>query len=176
MDVRLLMIVLRLIHILSGIFWLGAILVMTGFLLPAVRASGGEGARFMSHVMQQRRLQTYVLVAMVLTILAGLAMFGVLSSGGNGVWARSRMGMVLGIGAVLAIVASAAGSMISGPAARKLAVVAQRMQQPQTGGGAPNPADVAEMRALQTRLERIGRLVATLLLLSAATMAVARYV
>src|SRR5215208_6264472 len=78
MDVRLLMIVLRLIHILSGIFWLGAILVMTGFLLPAVRASGGEGARFMSHVMQQRRLQTYVLVAMVLTILAGLAMFGVL--------------------------------------------------------------------------------------------------
>jgi uncharacterized membrane protein len=175
MEARMLMIVLRLIHILSGIFWLGAVLVTAGFLVPAMRASGGEATRFMGQVMQQRRLQTYLIVSMVLTILAGLAMFGVLSSGGSA-WARSRMSMVLGVGAVLAIIASAAGSMSARPASRKLAVVAERMQQAQAGGKAPNPADIAEVQALQARMGRTLSFVATLLLLSAATMAVARYI
>jgi uncharacterized membrane protein len=174
MEVRLLMIVLRLIHILGGIFWLGATLVIVGFLLPAMRASGGEATRFMGQVMQQRRMQTYLSIAMALTILAGLGLFGVLSSGGNG-FARSRMGMTLSIGAVLAIVASAAGSMFSQPASRKLAALAQRMQQGQAGGAAPNAADLAEMQALQRRIARTLSFVATLLVLSAATMAVARY-
>ena len=175
MEVRLLMIVLRLIHILSGIFWLGATLVIAGFLVPAMRATGGEATRFMNHVMQQRRLQTYILVAMTLTILSGLGMFGVLSSGG-GAWARSRMGMVLSVGAVLTIIASAAGSMFSRPAGRKLAVIGQRMHQAQAGGTAPNPADVAEVQVLQARIARTLSFVATLLVLAAATMAVARYV
>jgi uncharacterized membrane protein len=169
------MIVLRLVHILSGIFWLGAILVMTGFLMPAMRTSGSDGMRFMGHVMQQHRLQTYVVVGMALTLLAGLAMFGVLSSGGGG-WARSRMGMVLSIGAVLAIVASAIGSIIARPAGIKLLAIAQRMQQTKGSGGTPSSADAAEMQALQDRIGGTQKLIAILLVLSAATMAVARYV
>ena len=35
MEGRLLMMVLRLVHILGGIFWLGATLVTAGFLVPA---------------------------------------------------------------------------------------------------------------------------------------------
>jgi uncharacterized membrane protein len=175
MEGRLLMTVLRLVHILGGIFWLGATLVTAGFLVPAMRATGGEGTQFMSHVMQERRMQMYLSIAMVLTILSGLAMFGYLSSAGSGVWARSRMGTVLSVGAVLAIVASAAGSMVARPASRKLSVVAQRMQTARSGGAAPIPADVAEMQALQARIARTLSLVATLLVLSAATMAIARY-
>ena len=175
MELRYLMIVLRLVHILSGIFWLGAILVMTFFLMPAMRTSGADGMRFMGQVMQQRRLQTYVVVSMALTLLAGLAMFGVLSSGG-GAWARSRMGMVLSIGAVLAIVASAIGSIVARPAGLKLLAIAQRMQQTKGSGGTPSPADAAEMQALQDRIGGTQKLIAILLVLSAATMAVARYV
>jgi uncharacterized membrane protein len=175
MDVRLLMIVLRLVHILSGIFWLGAILVMTAFLMPAMRTSGADGMRFMGHVMQQQRLQMYVVVSMALTLLAGLAMFGVLSSGGGG-WARSRMGMVLSIGAVLAIVASAIGSIVARPAGLKLLAIAQRMEQTKGSGGTASAADAAEMQALQDRIGGTQKLIAILLVLSAATMAVARYV
>ena len=175
MEGRLLMMVLRLVHILGGVFWLGAVLITAGFLMPAMRATGGEATRFMNYVMQERRLQLYLSIAMVLTLLSGLAMFGYLSSAGSGAWARSRMATILGIGAVLAIVASAAGSMVVRPAGRKLAVIAQRMQAARTAGGAPSPADVAEMQALQARMARTLSLVATLLVFAAATMAIARY-
>jgi hypothetical protein len=77
---------------------------------------------------------------------------------------------------VLAIIASAVGSMRSGPAGRKLMLAAQRVQQTQASGGAPDPADVAEIQTLQARIGGTQKLVATLLVLSAATMAVARYV
>jgi uncharacterized membrane protein len=50
---------LRLIHILAGVFWVGAIFLIAGFLLPTARAMGREGGRFMQHLMLQRRLPVF---------------------------------------------------------------------------------------------------------------------
>ncbi len=59
MDERTVTRLLRLIHILAGIFWVGAILLIAGFLLPTSRATGREGARFMQHLMLKRRLPAF---------------------------------------------------------------------------------------------------------------------
>jgi uncharacterized membrane protein len=54
MDDRAITIILRLIHILAGIFWVGTAFLLAGFLAPTLRATGSEGGRFMRHLMQQR--------------------------------------------------------------------------------------------------------------------------
>jgi uncharacterized membrane protein len=175
MDDRLLMLTLRLIHILGGIFWVGATLVLAGFLLPTLRAVGPDGGRFMQHVMQQRRLQVYLGVAMGLTILSGLGMYWRLSVLSHGALANSRMGVALGVGALSAIVAAVVGAVVSQPAGRKLGALGQRMQQAQAAGERPSPAQLAELQALQTRIARALTAITALLVLSAAAMAMARY-
>ena len=38
-----LIVVLRLLHIFAGVFWAGAVFMLTRFVMPAVAASGPEG-------------------------------------------------------------------------------------------------------------------------------------
>lgn len=44
------LIVPRLIHIGSGVFWAGAAVMIAAFLEPTVRAAGPEGGRFMQRL------------------------------------------------------------------------------------------------------------------------------
>ena len=165
------LITLRLIHIICGSFWLGATLVNAYFLLPSVWAVGPAAGPVMMHVMQRRRMQLWINVAMSLAILSGLAMFGVHESAAHGAFSRSRMGMVLLVGAVLAIAAAGVGGAMAQPAGRKLGALAQRF-----AGGPPAADALAEMQALQARIGRALSIMSVLLLLSAAAMAAARYV
>jgi hypothetical protein len=61
---------------------------------------------------------------------------------------------------------------VTAPTGRRLGELGARLQQ---SGGAPAAADLAEMQRLQTRLSGATRLIAALLVLTAAAMAVARY-
>jgi uncharacterized membrane protein len=170
------MLTLRLIHILSGIFLVGGVLVLAGFLLPALRAAGPEGGRFMQQVMQRRRLPAYLAVAMALTVLSGLGMYGRLAALTHGAWAASRMGITLGVGGLSAILAALVGVVVARPAGARLAALGQTMQQAQAAGERlPPAAQLAEIEALQARIGRALAVVTALLVLSAAAMATARY-
>src|SRR5690348_10775792 len=170
-----LMAVVRLIHILAGIFWVGATLFLAGFLIPAIRAVGPSAGPLMSQLMQQRHLQRWINVSMALTILAGFALFGLDSRAGGRGFGGSPMGITLSIGALLAIIAAGVDGAMGRPASKKLGAIAQRMQETQRSGAAP-PADlVAQTAPLQAKLARALTLTAWLLLLSATTMAIARY-
>src|SRR2546427_10372809 len=83
------MVVLRLIHILSGIFWVGTTFFLVGFLQPVVAQSGPEGGRFAQRLMSQKRFQAAMSVAAGLTNLAGLALYGRVSPGFPHPWVTS---------------------------------------------------------------------------------------
>ena len=169
------MALLRLVHILAGIFWVGATLFLAGFLIPAIRAVGPSAGPLMSQLMQQRHLQRWINISMSLTILAGLVLFALDSRAGGHAFGGSPMGITLSIGALLAIVAAGVDGAMGRPTARKLGEIAQRTQETQRTGGAP--ADLAAQAApLQAKLARALTITAWLLLLSATTMAIARYV
>lgn len=170
MDERSLTIILRLIHILAGIFWVGAAILLAGFLVPAMQATGREGGRFIQYLMQQRKLPVFIGVAMGLTILSGLAMYIRMSAATHGAWARSAPGMAYGVGAVAAIIAAFTGSMISGAAGRRMVALA-----PTIGPAGPTPEQQAEMGRLQGRIALGNRIVSVLLVVAASAMAVARY-
>jgi len=165
------MIVLRLLHILFGSFWLGATLLNAYFLLPSVRAVGPAAGPVMMELMQRRRLQLWMNLAMTVAILSGLGLFGIHESAAHGAFSRSRMGMTLVVSAVLSIAAAGVSSAVAQPTGRKLSAIAER-----SADKPPSPETVEEARALQARLARAVSIMSVLLLLSAAAMAVARYI
>ena len=172
MDERVIMLVLRLIHIVGGVIWVGGMVLVAGFLFPAVRATGPHGGRVMQELMQRRRLPIYLGVAAGLTMLSGLVLYGRVAEATNGAWASSRPGMAYGVGGLAAILGAVVGPAIAGRAGRKLAVLSERVE---AAGGPPSAEQVSEMAALQARMGRAMQVVMVLLLVAAAAMATARY-
>ena len=173
MDDRTIMIVLRLIHIVAGAFWVGTVIFTTMFLFPSVRATGPQGGRLMQELTGRRRLPIYMNAAAGLTMLAGLALYGRMAAVTDGVWARSRFGMVIGIGAVATILAGIIGGAVLGRVGHALGKLGESIQ---ASGGPPSQEQAAQMLALQVRMGRGLRVVATLLVIAVACMAVGRYV
>jgi uncharacterized membrane protein len=172
MTDTLLVMVLRLFHIVGGLFWAGAVLVSAAFLLPAM-GDVPEGGRFMQRVMVDRRMSAWLTAAAVSTMLTGLWMYGRFAVYGGGAWMQSRGGMMLTLGGLLGVTAGITGGAVVGPTGKRLGEVGARLQ---AAGGPPAAADLAEARRLQARLTTTTRVVAVLLLGTAAAMAVARYV
>ena len=166
------MVVLRVIHILAGVFWAGGAMVAAWFILPAQRAIGQPGMAFMQQLMFKQRLRVFVLGAMVLTLLSGLGMYARLSMITHGAWASSRMGIVISIGAVAAIIAGGIGGGVVSSIGKKMMALGGAIQ---AGGGTPSDAQRTEMQALQVRMMGAYRLTAGLLVVAIAAMASARY-
>jgi hypothetical protein len=109
---------------------------------------------------------------MALTILSGLAMYGRLAMLTDGAWAASRTGMVLGIGAVAAIIAGGIGAGVTGRLGKRMMALGSAIQ---ASGGPPTEAQKAEMEMLQGKLRNAFRIVAVLVLIAVIAMASARY-
>ena len=170
MDGNTSTILFRLIHILAGIFWVGSVFVIAGFLMPTARETGREGGRFMQHLAQRRRLPMFLSIAGLLTVLSGFVLYGRLVSSTHGQWASTRPGIVYGLGALAAIVGGITGSAISGSAARRLGAIGAT-----AGTAGPSAEQQAEMGRLQARMALGSRITAGLLAVAAGAMAVARY-
>jgi uncharacterized membrane protein len=166
------MILLRLIHIVSGVFWAGTVMVIAWFLLPSAQALGQPGGAFMQQLMFRQRLRMFLLGAMVLTILSGLTMYGWLAMETDGAWARSKTAMVLGVGAVAAIIAGGIGGGVVGHLGKKMMELGAAIQ---ASGNPPTDAQKAELESYQRRMRSAFRIVAILVLIATIAMASARY-
>jgi hypothetical protein len=167
-----LMIVLRLIHIICGVFWAGTAMTMAWFLLPTQRAMGQPGGAFIRELMLKQKLRNFVVSAMALTVLSGLFMYIRMSVITHGVWSSSRMGITLGIGGLAAIIAGGIGAAVTGRFAPKLMQLGETVQ---ASGGPPTEAQRVEMEALGKKIQGGFRIIAILLLIAVAAMASARY-
>jgi hypothetical protein len=169
-----LLLLIRLIHIVIGVFWVGAVTFIAFFLIPSVRSIGPAGGALMQQLTQIRRMPAWLTGAGVLTILAGLLLYWHDSGGfGSVEWMRSGPGVTFGLGALLAIAGTGFGTAVNAPAARELGAI---MARAQAAGAPPSDADLAVVQRLQARLAWGAQASAVLLLLAAAAMSVARYV
>lgn len=167
-----LMIVLRLVHVVLGVFWAGTLFFLAWFLIPSVRDAGPDGAKVVQ-ALQQRRFMDILPVVAVLTILSGLILYWRVSGGFQPEWSRSPLGMSLGIGAVAAIIAFVIGAFVMRPATLKAGALTQTLAQ--LTDASARDARQAEIQRLRLRAARAARWVASLLVLAVVTMAVARY-
>ncbi|HYD53808.1 MAG TPA: hypothetical protein VEA99_14320 [Gemmatimonadaceae bacterium] len=171
MDSPALVLLLRLVHLFAGIFWVGGMFVVMLFVLPAQRSLADEG-RFMRELMVARKLSTWFGVAAGLTVLAGFALYHRNIVVSDGRWASTPMAMTLGVGAVASLVAMIVGGAVSGRSQRRIAALAQRLA---AAGAPPTPEQRQELATLQRRAMLGARLTLGLLVLATLTMAVARY-
>ena len=167
------MIVLRIIHILFGVFWAGGAFVAAMFLVPSVRAAGPAGGAVMRQLMEVRKFPIYAIVFGLLTVLSGLWMYFHDNSISNGTFAKSRAGMTYGIGAIAAILTLVVGATIMGPTGAKMAKL---MGEIAAQGTPPSPQQQEMIKGLQARLGLGTRLASALLGITVITMAIGRYV
>ena len=167
----MLLITLRIIHIVTGVFWAGALFFFVSFLLPTFKAVGPDAGKVFGEL-RRRGLFNKLPAIAVVTILSGLWMYSIRMQGSSA-WAAGREGMTLGIGAVSAIIAFLLGTFVMRPATLKAAdLAAEAGPMP---AGADKEAKMATVNALRARSGMAARTVATLLLVTVVCMAIARY-
>jgi hypothetical protein len=166
------MVVLRLLHILGGVFWVGGAVVAAGFLLPTVRALGPAGGPFMAHLTQRLKFPLWMMGGSTLTVLSGIALYWRDSSGFSSEWMHSPAGRTFAIGGALALVTLILGMAIASPSAKRMGAISAAVQ---AAGGPPSAEQAAELAGLQRRLYVASLGSAGLLLLATAAMAAARY-
>jgi len=172
MNDTIVTLVLRLLHILAGSFWVGVALLMAGFLIPTVRETGPAGGRFMEHLMRRRRLAVFLGIAMLLTVLSGFAMYGRLVAATHGAWAGTPPGIAYGVGGLAAVLGAVLGMGITGSAGRRMATIIQSLP---AAGAAASAEQQVEIERLRERMLLGARITAGLLLIAASAMAIARY-
>lgn len=172
MNESALMIVLRLIHVFGGIFWGGSVALIGWFVLPAQAQLGQASPMFIRELMVRRRLPIFVMTAMGLTILSGLAMYARLAMTTNGMWAASTTGRVLGFGALSAIIGAAIGGRAGAKMKGKMTAIGAKVQ---AGGGAPTEDQRVEIAANVASFQKALRVVTVFLVIAIAAMASARY-
>jgi uncharacterized membrane protein len=166
------LLVLRLLHIVIGVFWVGAVVFIAFFLIPSIRASGAAGGAVMQRL-TSRQMHLWLMGASILTVLSGIGLYWHDSAGfSSSAWLGSGPGRTFGLGAVLALVAIAIGMAVNSRAAKQLGDLAAQVQ---AGGRPPSPDEASAMQRLQDRLATGAVLAAILLLVATAAMAAARY-
>ncbi len=169
---NLLVLTVRLLHIVLGVFWAGTLIFFAAFLVPAVQDVGPDGGKVMA-ALQRRRFLDVMPIAAALTILSGLWLYWRMSAGFNPAWVTSRVGLALGLGGLAALVAFGIGVGIMRPATLRAGALAAGLAQ--SPEGPDRAAQLSTVQQLRGRVAAAGRLVAALLTVATALMAVARY-
>lgn len=164
---------LRLIHIVSGVFWVGSILFMTWFLTPALQATGAAGGALMQQLVRVQRLAAYLITAMLLTVISGLFLYQHDSMTYGSGWMHTGTGRTFATGALLAIIGAVIGVFVNTPTAKRMSALGASIQ---AGGRPPTAEQAASMATLQARLARFSYTAGVLLILATAAMAIARYI
>jgi|SRR4029079_9212578 len=168
LNTKLVLIALRLIHIITGVLWVGGAAVLSAYVLPAARDE--TNTAYLRRLIWTRNLPRYLNITLGLAILSGLMMYGNLVVVTQGAWARSRMGMTLGLGGLLAIVAALIANFVAAPA------IHRALESTNNASTTNSTADRTEADRALNRYAAAMRLVVALLVVTAALMAIGRYV
>jgi hypothetical protein len=114
--------VMRLLHVCFGVFWVGVVVFAATMLMPSIRDTGPDGGKVMLALLR-RGYMTVLPVAALLTTVSGFWMYMKLMSTIGPVWAGSMSARVYGVGAVAAVVAFGLGFFIIRANALKLRVL-----------------------------------------------------
>ena len=167
-------VILRLVHIVTGVIWVGSLFVVVVFVQPSAAALGPAGAPFMSEL-RRRRFVDVVFIDALFTIVAGSFLYWhdwhTYRSFGD--WIGSNFGAALTVGALLAISAIVIAGLVTRPTIGGLVALGKQIAE---SGASPTPVVAARIGVLQRRLVVAERVSFALAVLAVAAMASARYI
>lgn len=168
MDVLL----LRLIHIGAGAFWVGSVFTFFLFVQPAAVAVGPDATRFTYQLLHHRRLPLVILIAAITTVVAGLLLLVITSNGLDPaiLFDESRIGYT--VGGVAAILTLGIGGLYVFPRTR---VVERTIGRVVSERRPPTPDEQQLLARTGAESFRAGWVVLIGLAIAVASMATARY-
>lgn len=164
--------ILRLVHIGVGAFWVGAVFTNVLFLQPTAMALGPDAAKFQFHLLKQRRFSTAILLSGATTVTAGVLLLWITSNGFDPdlLFGPSRLGFT--VGGVMAILTFAFGSTYIYPRTER---VGRIMGGIMAEGRPPTPEEGQQLGRIRGDLLRAGWITVVGLGSATAAMATARY-
>jgi len=165
--------VLRLIHILSGIFWIGSGLYTFFFLGPALASTPAVMGQVMAGL-QRRRVFMVQEIAAGLVLLSGLRLLMIDSAGFSSSYFATGTGRTFAMAGVFAVFAAVFNFGVARPTMVRAGALAASLAA---------SSDTSEKARLTRELDKLrkrgaiaGMLAVTFGILAASGMAVARYV
>lgn len=168
---ELLIVVLRFVHVVGSMLWVGFAVFVPFYLAPAVAESGPDGGKVMA-ALQRRGIMNVLPVLAVATLVSGFWLYWIRSGGLKAAYVAAPAGIAFGAGGLIALVAFVLGMSVARPSMMRAAALMQSLQSLSPEERPQQMASIAELRA---RGARFGLVVAVLLLLAATCMAIARY-
>ena len=157
--------ILRLLHIVFGVFWAGSVIFFALIVQPRLARLGpavlGPAMASLAPVMSKA-----LIGSAVITIVAGVTLAFRLRDPDT--WFNTGWGWAILIGFVASIGALSAGITLTVLSHRMIAL-GQAIQ-----GRAPTPEEGSEMQRLSTRLPRLGRSAAVMVIIAVGAMESAR--
>lgn len=163
--------VLRLIHIAAGVFWVGSVFTFFLFVQPAAMAIGPDATKFTYRLLHHQRFGDVILAAAATTVLAGLLLLTITSNGLDPdiLFDVSRLGYT--IGGTVAILTFVLGAVYVLPRTKTV----ERTLGALLADGRPPTADEQQLLARITReSRRAGWVVLIGLAIAVFSMATAR--
>lgn len=168
-----LFLLMRLLHVVVGVFWAGTLIFVATFLMPSVRDAGPDGGKVMLALLRRGYMNVLPAVAL-LTIISGFWLYWNLMQTVGPIWAASMSARIYGVGAVTALVAFGLGVFIMRPNALKLGAMMETLAK--TPEGPARAALAADMTGPRAKMAATAPWVAGLLAITTACMALGRYV
>jgi uncharacterized membrane protein len=166
MDI--LVLILRLLHVVGGVFWVGGAVAMNFFVAPTMRATGDAGKQFAGHLMGRTPFSQFMMYSGIASIVAGFILYGIDSNWFSSAWQSSGPGIGFGLGALFALIGMVTGIM-NGGNNRKMGALGAQIQ------GKPTPEQAAQLAAIQKQQAWVVPVNTYSLLLALVLMAIARY-
>lgn len=166
------LLVLRIIHILGGVFWAGTTFMVAGFFTPTILATAPESGKVMQHLAGKTRFSTIMSIAATLVVVSGLLLYWDLSGGLNTNWITSGQGWGLTIGGLAGIIAASIGLSVPARATKKMGAVSMEIEKQ---GSPPTQEQMQAIQDAQASLKRGGEITAVLLVVAVLGMATAQY-
>jgi uncharacterized membrane protein len=160
-----LIVLARLVHVMAGVIWAGATLVIAAVIVPIAARHGTDGAARWT-AMVAGRAGHFLGISALLTVLSGSYLFATLHPKD-----ASASGLVLKIGAIAALLSLVIGFLIARPTGLKLASLSEQ----HSIAPAPPAEMLQRMSGLRRRVVLSSRFTAALLGLAVLSMAGFRY-
>jgi uncharacterized membrane protein len=159
-------VLLRIIHIVCGATWVGAVILLAAFVEPIAARAGSAGSQYLQRL-GGSKVGLFISSVAILTILGGFALYWILGYSLN-----TTAGATFLIGGLIGLAALVVGGALTGPSTAKLGRLGAEIQ---AGGNPPTSDQAAQIAALQARMKVTTRVTAVLVVVSVTLMAIARY-
>lgn len=167
------MVIFRILHIASGIVWVGAAFFIVFIIGPTAQSAGPQGGPFVFRMYANTSLPWSIPLAAFITVVSGLALYDRISDHFSADYMKSDSGIVLSIGAVFGILAFGHAMTTITRYSQQLKNLSREIL---AQDGPPTPEQAQQIGTIVPKAALHGRIVLGMTIIAVIGMSAARYV